>query len=79
MYAVLYPFLDDGAQRASGAYDLKALTVTTGAKVELEREESGHHHERMESIFASVVWTLADHNIVWLMGTVRAYGCPRLF
>jgi hypothetical protein len=64
MYAVLYPFLDGRAQRTSDAYDLKALTGTTGAKVEFEREKSGHHHERVGSIFASVVWTLADHNIV---------------
>jgi hypothetical protein len=64
MCAVLYPFLDGRAQRTGGAYDLEALTGTTGAKVEFEREKSGHHYERVGSIFASAVWTLADHNIV---------------
>jgi hypothetical protein len=43
MYAVLYPFLGGRAQRTSGAYDLEALTGTTEAKVEFEREKSGHH------------------------------------
>jgi hypothetical protein len=55
MYAVLYPFLGGRAQRTSGAYDLEALTGTTEAKVEFEREKSGHHHECVGSIFASVV------------------------
>jgi hypothetical protein len=57
-------FLTVGLRALAARMAWKPLIVTTGAKVEFEKEKSGHHHERVGSIFASVVWTLVDHNIV---------------